>query len=173
MNRILAGKNFGLIEEDPDSQRKAEKERWVLAYGSDLLKRSIAAGYDANRRYVMERAEIESPGFRQLEAGKFVHKADSPPLACIKACALIEGSYCGEIGYINPEYCIAIDYLGETIVKKIKNPYEESKRDRLYQSTGEHKLFKLVVVIGAVSINMLLLASLVFSPAPKTLTESQ
>lgn len=43
-------------------EREQEKRAWVAAHGSDYLKRAIAAGYDCQKRYVLERAAVEHPG---------------------------------------------------------------------------------------------------------------
>lgn len=49
-------------EEAECERRREEREAWIAAHGSDYLKRAIAAGYNCQRRYVIERAAIEHPG---------------------------------------------------------------------------------------------------------------
>ena len=41
----------------------AEKLAWCAAHGSDQLRRGVAAGYNCQRLYVIERAKLEAPGF--------------------------------------------------------------------------------------------------------------
>lgn len=43
---------------------EATKAAWVAEHGSDYLKRACAAGYDCQRRYVLERAALEHPDYR-------------------------------------------------------------------------------------------------------------
>jgi hypothetical protein len=52
-------------EEKTAAEKKAaaeEKAAWIRAHGSDFLKRAYALGYDCQRQYVTERAEMEVPG---------------------------------------------------------------------------------------------------------------
>jgi len=42
---------------------EAEKSAWITAHGSAHLQRAFAAGYDCQRKYVTERAEMEYPGY--------------------------------------------------------------------------------------------------------------
>lgn len=45
------------------AERLAERARWAEAHGSEHLRRGLAAGYDMQRLYVIERAAAEAPGF--------------------------------------------------------------------------------------------------------------
>lgn len=51
------------IKKLEDAQRDAERQEWIAAHGSAHLKRCIAAGYNCQRQYVIERAALEAPGF--------------------------------------------------------------------------------------------------------------
>ncbi|RMD60415.1 hypothetical protein D6833_09715 [Candidatus Parcubacteria bacterium] len=44
-------------------RREAEKLAWIKQHGSELLRRAVAAGHDCDRRYLLERAAMEYPGF--------------------------------------------------------------------------------------------------------------
>ena len=55
-------------EQKEEAKRKAAseaiaKDAWIEAHGSDHLKRARAAGHDAGRLYLIERAAMEFPGF--------------------------------------------------------------------------------------------------------------
>lgn len=45
------------------AQRDAERRAWIEAHGSVYLKKCLAGGYDCQRRYVIERAALEHPGY--------------------------------------------------------------------------------------------------------------
>lgn len=45
------------------TQRQADKAAWIAAHGSPFLRRAAGAGYDCQRRYVIERAALERPGY--------------------------------------------------------------------------------------------------------------
>lgn len=45
------------------AEAEAVKRAWVMAHGSDHLKRACADGYDCSRKYAIERATHEAPGF--------------------------------------------------------------------------------------------------------------
>jgi hypothetical protein len=44
-------------------RREADRSVWIAEHGSDYLKRATAQGYDCQRRYITERAELEHPGY--------------------------------------------------------------------------------------------------------------
>lgn len=41
----------------------AEKRDWIARHGSDYLRRACGAGYDCQRKYVLERGALEHPGY--------------------------------------------------------------------------------------------------------------
>ena len=43
--------------------RKQEKADWIMAYGSEYLKDCLTLDVKANLEYVVERANIEFPGY--------------------------------------------------------------------------------------------------------------
>lgn len=51
------------ITDIEDEERAADRERWIAALGSAHLQRCIAAGYNCQRQYVIERAALEAPGY--------------------------------------------------------------------------------------------------------------
>lgn len=50
-------------EEEAAANRDAAKAEWIAAHGSEYLQKAIAAGYNSQRAYVMERAAMELPGY--------------------------------------------------------------------------------------------------------------
>lgn len=45
------------------AQKEADKRAWIASHGSDHLKRACAAGHNCDRKYWIERAAQEYPGF--------------------------------------------------------------------------------------------------------------
>jgi hypothetical protein len=69
-------------EEKAAAEKKAaaeEKAAWIQAHGSDFLKRAFALGYDCQRQYVTERAEMEAPGYQVDFDDEFSWKSRSCP----------------------------------------------------------------------------------------------
>jgi hypothetical protein len=167
------------IEHPATELMEQDKQDWIFLHGSDLLQRSIVQGYESERRYVAERAAIEHPGFYEPAKDEYIRKTDSPPVACLKACAKYDGAYCSELGYGSPRYYVTIDnYLGShTIVQEIRNPYRMSRSDRLYPQAKNVVLARIGVCgLGLISGLLLssMLAQLILPPAPHpTLTPAQ
>lgn len=44
-------------------RRDAERREWITLHGSAYLRKCLAGGYDCQRRYVIERAGVEFPGY--------------------------------------------------------------------------------------------------------------
>jgi hypothetical protein len=44
-------------------QVAAARQAWIDEHGSEHLRRAVAAGYDCTRKYLIERAELEYPGY--------------------------------------------------------------------------------------------------------------
>jgi hypothetical protein len=51
------------VEKAERERREREKADWIVAHGSDHLKRATALGYDCQRQYVTERAKAEFPDY--------------------------------------------------------------------------------------------------------------
>ncbi|WP_373544688.1 hypothetical protein [Chamaesiphon sp.] len=152
-----------IVETEDRVKLEQDKHDWIFLYGSDLLQRSMIQGYDSERRYVAERLAIEHPGFKEPAQDKLIRKTDSPPDACLKACAKYEGSYCSEMGFYSPRYYVTFDnYLGShQIIKAIPHPYQMSKSDRLYSQKDW-----VLRPIGALGLLFTPLVLLVMTSAP-------
>lgn len=48
---------------EAEAKAEADREKWILSYGSDRLRRAFDGGYDVTRLYVLERAAKELPGW--------------------------------------------------------------------------------------------------------------
>lgn len=78
-------------EEQAREERARERAAWIAKYGSDGLKRRVAAGYDCQRRYALERAALEYPEY-ELD---FNGTADWKPRSCPSDAALDEAERVG------------------------------------------------------------------------------
>ncbi|WP_373541158.1 hypothetical protein [Chamaesiphon sp.] len=152
-----------------------DKYQWIFLHGSDLLQRSIIQGYESERRYLAERVATEHPGFREPAKDEYIRKTDSPPAACLKACAQYDGSYCSEVGFSPSRYYVTIDdYLGaHTIVKQIRNPYRMSRSDRLYSQSRNSGLKPMGVFCLMLMPLAVWVALLCSAPPYRPLTSAQ
>jgi hypothetical protein len=124
------------------SQYEAEKSDWIRRNASNHLQGMIAAGYEANDLYVLERLSIDFPEF-ELTGDLSIVKADSPPEFCLLACENFIGAYCSVTKYtLSETFYITIDNFlgGISIAKKIQLPVFKTKTkdedfDILKQST--------------------------------------
>ncbi len=73
-------------EENRKAKRKQERLDWIAKHGSEYLREAVAAGHDCSRRYWIERAALEYPGFT-LDANK---SADWKSRSCPSEDALAE-----------------------------------------------------------------------------------
>jgi hypothetical protein len=52
-----------LADAEVKAARVADRVAWIATHGSEFLRKACGAGYDCQRRYVIERAALERPGF--------------------------------------------------------------------------------------------------------------
>lgn len=75
---LLAKVEAERVEKAAAAKVAAERREWILAHGSDYLKKTHAAGYNCQRVYVTERAALEYPDY----ALDFRNEADWKARAC-------------------------------------------------------------------------------------------
>lgn len=102
------------------------KEDWIFKHGSDLLQRSILAGYECNDGYLVERVAHDYPGFKVSD--RKYRKVDTPSESCLYTCLGYENAYCSSN---NQNYYITIDnFLGKyQLIKPITISGETTKLD--------------------------------------------
>jgi hypothetical protein len=102
------------------------KEDWIFKYGSDLLQRSILAGYECNDGYLAERVARDYPGFKVND--RKYKRVDTPSESCLYACLGYEHAYCSSN---NNHYYITIDnFLGKyQLIKPISTFADLTKLD--------------------------------------------
>lgn len=62
-------------------QAEVERAAWIAEHGSDYLKKATSAGYNCQRRYVIERAAMELPGYHVDYKDRATWKTRSCPSA--------------------------------------------------------------------------------------------
>lgn len=66
-------------------QRAAEKLTWIEAHGSDFLKLAASEGFDCQRKYAIERGDLELPGFVvDIEDAALWNSRSCPSVAALK-----------------------------------------------------------------------------------------
>lgn len=83
-----------LHDERVKSEALAVKADWISEHGSDHLKRAIEKGHDCQRKYVIERAAIEAPGY----VVDFENAADWKERTCPSLSALNEADKAEALG---------------------------------------------------------------------------
>lgn len=84
---------------------EAEKATWIAAHGSDYLKKAVAAGYDCQRRYIEERADLEYPGYLvDFDEDSQYHARSAPSEAALDE-ALRVG---GQVVWLPDQNCEAV-----------------------------------------------------------------
>jgi len=86
------------IADIEEADRAADRARWIAAHGSPHLQRCIAAGYNCQRQYVIERAALEAPGF----VVDFDDKAGWKDRACPTPAALDTADEARDLGLGEP-----------------------------------------------------------------------
>jgi len=95
-------------------KREAEKRAWIEAHGSEYLRRAcLKGGYDCQRRYIIERAAMEAPGYTV----DFDDAAAWRSRSCPSAAALDEEDAARALG------------LGEPEIVWLTNPPKDSHDD--------------------------------------------
>ncbi len=134
------------------------KEDWIFKYGSDLLQRSILAGYECNDGYLAERVVRDHPGFTVNDRSKY-KKVDTPTESCLYACLGYEHAYCSSN---NNSYYITIDnFLGKyQLIKPISTFTEITKLDSIggtVVNSLSSNIFPMVVLISSLFTILLIL----------------
>lgn len=133
------------------------KEDWIFKHGSDLLQRSILAGYECNDGYLAERVVRDHPGFKVND--RKYKKVDTPTEACLYACLGYENAYCSSN---NKSYYITIDnFLGKyQLIKPISTFAEITKLDSIggtVVNSLSSNIFPMMVLISSLFTILLIL----------------
>ena len=133
------------------------KEDWIFKHGSDLLQRSILAGYECTDGYLAERIARDHPGFTVND--RKYKKVDTPTESCLYACLGYENAYCSSN---NNSYYITIDnFLGKyQLIKPISTFAEITKLDSIggtVVNSLSSNIFPMVVLISSLFTILLIL----------------
>ena len=139
------------------------KEDWIFKHGSDLLQRSILAGYECNDGYLAERIARDHPGFKAND--RKYKKVDTPTEACLYACLGYENAYCSSN---NKNYYITIDnFLGKyQLIKPISNFAEITKLDAIGATVANSlssNIVPMVVLVGSLFTVFAMLLLLIYA----------
>ena len=122
------------IEKYKDRER-SQMRRWAKAYGSERLRLGLELGYDCDRLYVKERANIEYPGFIVDLDGKgdYYYQVD-PSLEALKIVkALIKKGKSAEV------VCLLTD-----LEDKYEDEFELCEAVKVDNFLGGYDLYKLM-----------------------------
>jgi hypothetical protein len=139
------------------------KEDWIFKHGSDLLQRSILAGYECNDGYLAERIARDHPGFTVND--RKYKKVDTPTEACLYACLGYENAYCSSN---NHSYYITIDnFLGKyQLIKPMSNLAEIPKLDSMRETVANSlssNIVPMVVLVGSLFTVFAMLLLLIYA----------
>lgn len=136
------------IEEEIEKKRKAKEEKeklerekveWIGKYGSERLKKSQKLGYENQRLYVLERAEMEFPDYIVdfNETASFKDRVNPSLEALREVEELIDKGYDAEIVWLISK---PTDHIGDE--EDYYNRFEPREAIIIWNYLGKYSLYK-------------------------------